>query len=596
MRCDGIGAQAGACECNAHALPGDAVEESGGVAGKDDISPVGPARGAGERPRDLNRLLELDPREGRELGEAPGDRGARVVAESTQIVAPEQHDGVDRIIAHRRHVNLVAAVKRYGDDASLDRVASCMGGGAVAVAGRCAFEFGKPPYAGVQAIGAEDDSRVIDLSCQALNRVRAAIPDIEPDCRGAPDFGARSPRGIEQYSVQRGAPDADAFAGKRRLDMMGSGGEADPPKRFARGRHYIEKAQAVQFRRSEGKNALSADLSPGKGALLNDEHAPTSARQVDRGRRPGQAAADDYNVIHMCSIAAEHGRAVRGVPYDGWHLVRSNQVRSALRAVRVVHPFPSVLVTTTALLLLVVANASAPSRVYVGIGLGMLLYQAAIGAVNDIVDRESDRTLKPSKPLVSGALTRRTAMGVAVCACAAGLGVTTILSWQAWLLGVACLACGLAYDLRLKRSQWSWTPYSLAFSLLPVWVFVAAEAWSNLLWWVFPLGTVLGFALHLSNQAPDVAAPGADYMGLPSAIGASRSDAIAVLAFVLAAAGATIVLALAGHLVQTWIAAAIGAGVLACSPVARRSSIPTALFGLLAFGAAGLAVVFLSAA
>ena len=271
-------------------------------------------------------------------------------------------------------------------------------------------------------------------------------------------------------------------------------------------------------------------------------------------------------------------------------------MRSALRAIRIIHPFPSVLVAATAVVLVAVADAAASVRVYVGIGLGMLLYQATIGAANDIIDIESDRILKPWKPLISGAVSRRTAMAVTVFACVAGLGVTAILPWEAWLLGVACLGCGLAYDLRLKRTRWSWTPYSLAFSLLPVWVFVAAEAWSGLLWWVFPLGAVLGFALHLSNQAPDVAAPEADYMGLPSSMGAARSDATAVISFVLAATGATTVLALAGHVVPAWIAAAIGVFVLVMSPVARRSTVPTALFGLLAFGAAGLSVAFLWAA
>ena len=271
-------------------------------------------------------------------------------------------------------------------------------------------------------------------------------------------------------------------------------------------------------------------------------------------------------------------------------------MRSALRAARVIHPFPSVLVAATALVLVAVADAGVPVHVYVAVGLGMLFYQATIGTANDLADMDSDRLLKPSKPLVAGALTPRAAAGLAAATCLAGLGITAILSWEAWLLGVACLACGLAYDFGLKRSRWSWTPYSLAFSLLPVWVFVAAGAWSALLWWVFPLGAVLGFALHLANQAADVAAPEADYMGLPSLIGAARSDTIAVLAFTLAATGATLVLALAGHAVQAWVAAGIGVVSLPLSRVAHRSKVATALFGLLAFGAAALAVAFLSAA
>jgi 4-hydroxybenzoate polyprenyltransferase len=267
-----------------------------------------------------------------------------------------------------------------------------------------------------------------------------------------------------------------------------------------------------------------------------------------------------------------------------------------LHAARVIHPFPSALVAATALVLVAIADANSPFSRYVAIGLGMLFYQAAIGATNDLVDFESDRLAKPWKPLVAGALSARTATGIAGVSCVAGLGITAMLSWQAWLIGVACLACGLAYDLRLKRSAISWAPYAIAFSLLPVWVFVAAEAWSAFLWWVFPIGMTLGFALHLANQGPDVESAHGDFLGLPTIIGERMSDAVAIAGFAAAAGAAAIVLGLTGAVVQMWIAIAVGCPVLAVGPLAARAAWETALFALLAVSAAVLAIVFLSAA
>jgi 4-hydroxybenzoate polyprenyltransferase len=267
-----------------------------------------------------------------------------------------------------------------------------------------------------------------------------------------------------------------------------------------------------------------------------------------------------------------------------------------LRAARVVHPFPSILVAATAVALAAIADADAPPSRYLAVGLPMLLFQFTIGAANDVIDFESDRHARPGKPLVAGLLSRRAAALVAGVSCVAGLGIMAILSWEAWLLGAACLSCGLIYDFWLKRTLFSWAPYAVAFSLLPVWVFVASSAWSGMLWWVFPIGVTLGFALHLANQAPDVEMAGNDFLGLPALIGSTRSDTIAIAGFIGAAGLAALVLWQIGAIAQAWLAAALGVAMIAASPVARRSAWRTTLFALLATAAAALAIVFLSAA
>ena len=134
----------------------------------------------------------------------------------------------------------------------------------------------------------------------------------------------------------------------------------------------------------------------------------------------------------------------------------------------------------------------------------MLCYQFTIGLANDLVDAAADAQAKPWKAIPSGAVARRLALFVAFGLTVCGLALSATLGPVVWSIGVAGLACGLTYDLWLKRTTWSWLPYAVAFPLLPTWVFVATNSWSDRLWWIFPLGAVLGFALHLANQAPDI--------------------------------------------------------------------------------------------
>ena len=101
-----------------------------------------------------------------------------------------------------------------------------------------------------------------------------------------------------------------------------------------------------------------------------------------------------------------------------------------------------------------------------------------------------------------------------------------------WLIGLAGLLCGLLYDVYFKRTPLSWLPYTVAFPLLPTWVFVSAEAWSAMLWWVFPLAAGLGLALHLANQEPDIAGDRATGVyGFAQRIGRPATRRLAMAAF-----------------------------------------------------------------
>ena len=66
------------------------------------------------------------------------------------------------------------------------------------------------------------------------------------------------------------------------------------------------------------------------------------------------------------------------------------------------------------------------------------------------------------------------------------------------------MACGLAYDVRLKRTVFSAVPFMIAIPTLPLWVWVTLGEWHAALWWLLPLGALIGLALHLANTLPDI--------------------------------------------------------------------------------------------
>ena len=87
--------------------------------------------------------------------------------------------------------------------------------------------------------------------------------------------------------------------------------------------------------------------------------------------------------------------------------------RARLRTVRVLHPFPSLLVTGVTLAVIPLADAGSPWSRYIVLGVSMLCFQFGIGVVNDIVDAPSDAVAKPWKPIPSGLMRRDRAVAAA---------------------------------------------------------------------------------------------------------------------------------------------------------------------------------------
>jgi 4-hydroxybenzoate polyprenyltransferase len=251
-----------------------------------------------------------------------------------------------------------------------------------------------------------------------------------------------------------------------------------------------------------------------------------------------------------------------------------------LRAARVVHPFPTAANGLAVVLFAVIAtHGTPPPGTTARLVATILLIQCAIGAANDAVDVDLDRATKPWKPIPSGAIGRGGAWTVAALAALTAAVLAALSGPGAWLLAMAGLACGLAYDLRLKRSAWSAVPYMLALPLLPLWVWVALGRYRPALLWVYPLGALLGISLYLGNTAPDIAGDSSvGVRGAAHRLGERNAVRLSWVAFALAIAGGAALAPVVGLDEQLVLPiAAAAAALLVLAIVVARSWRPEAL-------------------
>jgi len=208
--------------------------------------------------------------------------------------------------------------------------------------------------------------------------------------------------------------------------------------------------------------------------------------------------------------------------------VRAERPERVPDAIWLVHPFPSILNAVLVFgLFLLAGGALGPGLV---LATGMLGLQFAIGAVNDLADQADDAATKRAKPLVQGAVSRRSAVAVAVGCAVIGLLVYAAFGPLMLLLGAAMLACGLAYDLGLKRRGLGWLCWAVAFPLLPLSTWLAATGSAPpraaLL---LPIAALAGPTLQLANGLVDLERDAAS--GIPApAVRLGRRRAWLVLA------------------------------------------------------------------
>ena len=241
-----------------------------------------------------------------------------------------------------------------------------------------------------------------------------------------------------------------------------------------------------------------------------------------------------------------------------------NRVLSGL--VRLVHPFPSTLDAAVTIALALLAGASG-SRAAL-LGGSMLAIQFSIGTFNDLLDAPADALAGRSKPVVDGHVAARLALGAGVVLGLTGLALAALAGPAAALVALAGYAVGLAYDLRLKASPWSWLPYAAGIPLLPVFAWVGATGkLPGPILVLAGLGVLGGTALAIANSLADAERDASSRTPtVATALGHDRSIRVGGLLGLVVGAIATVsAVALAGWTPGTWAtcagAAILGAGI-----------------------------------
>lgn len=233
-------------------------------------------------------------------------------------------------------------------------------------------------------------------------------------------------------------------------------------------------------------------------------------------------------------------------------------LRTARGALFVIHFFPAVMNGLAGLVFFLIASHGAHVGPSLLVGLSMFLVSAAVGSLNDFLDVDLDRQTGRDKPIVRGDISSLGAFRISVAAAIAGVLLALSFGLPVVLVALLVLASGLAYDVWLKGTLWSWVPYGIGIPALPVWSFLAADAFTPVLLFSFPLGLLVSLALYLANTIPDIGGDTAyGIAGLGQRLGVDRA------------------------LLVAWICFAVSIGFLALTPMLLGNDIGVLIPGLL---------------
>lgn len=184
--------------------------------------------------------------------------------------------------------------------------------------------------------------------------------------------------------------------------------------------------------------------------------------------------------------------------------LRKRAIRALAGFFFIIHPFPVFMNATAAIAFLLVASPNIDAWTILGLFLSVTAVHAAIGSLNDYCDFELDSKTKPDKPLVKGLLPLRHALIFALLSALLGLGISAALNLSALLFALAVLSAGTWYDLALKRTVFSWLPYTVFIPSLPLWSYAAVGRYQPVLLLSYIVGAPLSVGLNLTNTLPDL--------------------------------------------------------------------------------------------
>lgn len=195
---------------------------------------------------------------------------------------------------------------------------------------------------------------------------------------------------------------------------------------------------------------------------------------------------------------------------------------------RAAHAGPALVVTMLGVLL--ATGLGLPADRVGLVALAVLTSQLSIGWSNDWLDERRDRAAgRIDKPLVVGRLRPGTVRAAALAALVVTLPVGWLLGPAAAAVHLTNTAAGWGYNLGLKATAWSWSPYAVAFGGLPAFAALADRPAQAPTGWAVAAGALLGVGAHLLNALPDLESDAATGVrGLPHRLGPRWAPAAAV--------------------------------------------------------------------
>jgi len=130
--------------------------------------------------------------------------------------------------------------------------------------------------------------------------------------------------------------------------------------------------------------------------------------------------------------------------------------------------------------------------------------QLSIATLNDYCDRQLDAVSKPGKPIPGGLVRPGEALFSGLLLIVVMVLLLLPLHRLALLISLCYLALGQGYNLGLKSTPMSGIVFALAMPLIPLYAFVAMGRTLPFLFWLVPVGCLLGVALNLANSLPDI--------------------------------------------------------------------------------------------
>lgn len=164
------------------------------------------------------------------------------------------------------------------------------------------------------------------------------------------------------------------------------------------------------------------------------------------------------------------------------------------------------------------------------LGVSMTLLQLGIGTVNDVVDAPYDAGRKDGKPIPAGLVSPAAARTLAIACFAGGVWLAGTVSPALALLAGVVLVIGLAYDLRLKGTAWSWLPFAVGVPVLPVYGWFGATGMLHPLFVpLVPAAMLAGAALAIANSLVDVERDVAsERSSIAAALGRGRAAGVVI--------------------------------------------------------------------